>query len=98
MRILDREEDLDQILGESHKTIVMFSAEWCGPCKVIAPEFAKLNSKNINTAKVDVIKFENLFDKHAINSLPTFILFEDRKEIERFPGSAGFESVKKLFK
>jgi len=97
MKILESEEDLGQIISKSHKTIVMFSAEWCGPCKVLTPEFARLNAKDIDTLKVDVMKFENLFDKHTIKSLPTFILFEDGKEKERYPGSAGFESVKRLF-
>lgn len=71
--------------------VVDFFADWCGPCKRIAPAFAKLAEKyqnvgfyKINTDNLDIAKVVEICD---IKSLPTFCLFRGGKYITRMLGS-----------
>jgi len=57
---------------------VDFYAQWCGPCKRIAPDIAKLADKmpHITFCKVDIEAVPKMGEKYSIGSLPTFILFD----------------------
>ncbi len=71
----------EEIKG-SGKTIVLdFFAEWCGPCKMIAPyiEEIALENPDITIAKVDVDKATDLAIEFGIQSIPTIIVFKDGK-------------------
>ena len=58
------------------KVIVDFYANWCGPCKMIAPELEKVES-SVKVVKVDVDEFENLAKEYGVMSIPTLILLEN---------------------
>ena len=57
--------------------VVDFFADWCGPCKSIAPEIKKLAEKyaNVKFIKVNVDELEELSEEYEITSLPTFKFF-----------------------
>lgn len=69
--------------------LVDFYADWCGPCRAIAPVIDELaneiNGKAI-IAKVDVDKAQNVSVKFGVHSIPTLIVFKDGKEVKRFVG------------
>ena len=73
----------------SGKHIIDFWAEFCGPCKRIAPLFNELKKENSNIHfhKVDVESEEEITRKYKVESLPTFVSIMNGKEIERFEGS-----------
>ena len=73
----------------SGKHIIDFSADWCGPCKRIAPLFNELKKENsdIYFHKVDVDQEEEIARKYKVESLPTFIGIVNGKEVERFEGA-----------
>ena len=77
------------------KILVDFYANWCGPCKMIAPQLEKVES-DIKVVKVDVDEFEDLAKEYGVMSIPTLILFNEGKEIKRTIGFIDKEKIEKF--
>jgi len=95
--LLDRpikvaEQDFAQTVeGSEAPVLVDFYADWCGPCRMVAPfvdEIARANVGKLLVAKVDTDQAQNVAMKYGIRSIPTIVVFESGKELER---SVGFE-------
>ena len=95
--LLDRpvrvsEEDFSKTVEASEAPVLVdFYADWCGPCRMVAPfvdEIAQANVGKLLVAKVDTDKAPSVAMRYGIRSIPTLIVFKDGKEIER---SVGFE-------
>ena len=70
-------------------TLVDFFAEWCGPCKTLAPvltEVARELTGQVKFAKLDIEKSDLTAKSHHVTSVPTLILFKDGEEINRLVG------------
>lgn len=77
--------------GAEVPVLVDFYADWCAPCKMVAPfvdEIAQANVGKLLVAKVDTDRAPNISTRFGIRSIPTLIVFRDGKEVER---SVGFE-------
>ena len=77
------------------KILVDFYANWCGPCKMLAPELERVES-NIKVVKVDVDEFEELAREYGVMSIPTLILFDNEKEIKRSIGFMDKDKIQKF--
>ncbi|MEI6142735.1 MAG: thioredoxin, partial [Mariniphaga sp.] len=69
--------------------LVDFWAEWCGPCKMMAPVLNELVSElpeNKTIGKLDVEQFQSVSATYRVRGIPTMILFKDGKEVNRFVG------------
>ena len=86
-------ENFNELIKE--KVLVDFYANWCGPCKMIAPELERVES-NIKVVKVDVDEFENLAKEYGVMSIPTLILFENGKEVKRNIGFIDRDRIQKF--
>lgn len=76
---------------ENHKGFALadFWAEWCGPCRMIAPtldELAREYGTALKVVKVDVQENTEIAGKFGISSIPCLILFKDGQEIDRVVG------------
>jgi thioredoxin 1 len=74
--------------------LVDFWAEWCAPCRMMAPVLndvaAELSGKSY-VGKVNIEQYQSLAQKFKVRSIPTLILFKDGKEINRFVGGKSKE-------
>lgn len=67
-------------------------ADWCGPCKMIAPTFESLATKytkpkRIAFAKIDVEKLRDVASQYGVRAMPTFIIFKNGAAIETIQGA-----------
>lgn len=68
--------------------VIDFSAEWCGPCKLLSPIFEQLADeiKGIKFGKVNVDNESELAQKFGIMSVPTLLFFKNGKNVDRTIG------------
>ena len=88
-----KNENFKELMQE--KILVDFYANWCGPCKMIAPELEKVET-NIKVIKVDVDEFEDLAKEYGVMSIPTLVLFDQGKEVKRTIGFIDKDRIEKF--
>ena len=79
---LGNNDDFKKIVTNEKKILVDFYANWCGPCKMLAPVLEKVES-TIKVIKVDTDEFEDLAREYGVMSIPTLVLLENGKETKR---------------
>ena len=78
-----------EVIKAAGKVLVDFWAPWCGPCKMQTPILEKLAAGgqiNAKILKLNTDENTEIAQKYGIVSIPTLILFENGKEIERYVG------------
>jgi len=88
--------DFDEII-KTGLTLVDFFAEWCGPCKMMAPVVEKLAQEyagRANVAKVDVDYNIEIAMRYGIQGVPTFGIFKDGQMVHRIVGGVGYQPLK----
>ena len=78
-----------EVLDADVPVLVDFWADWCSPCKVLAPildSVAKQYNDKIKVCKLDTDADNELAARYGISSIPTVIVFKDGKEVDKFVG------------
>ena len=69
------------------KTAKYFSATWCGPCKVFKPVMNEIEGEGYHVEFIDIDSLSDLAEKYNIRSVPTVVIEQGGKEINRFVGA-----------
>lgn len=90
IKIVDNNLDI-----KKDKVLVDFSASWCGPCKMLSLVLDKVEEeKLIDIYKIDIDENDKLADEYKIYSVPTLIIFKNKKEVKRTSGYMSFDELK----
>ena len=87
---LNKDNFASEVLKASTPVLVDFWAEWCGPCKAIAPildEIAREYGDRVRIAKINIDHNRQTPLKYGVRGIPTLILFKDGRETDRVSGA-----------
>lgn len=78
----------EEVLKKEGKVLVDFYADWCGPCKMMAPVIDKIAEENstVKVGKVNVDENPEIASKYGIMSIPTIMIFENGNLMKKFIG------------
>jgi thioredoxin 1 len=79
----------EEVINSSTPVLVDFWAEWCGPCKMIAPildEIASEYDGKVKIGKVNIDDQQSLATQHGIRAIPTLLLFKNGEVAEQIVG------------
>ena len=85
-----------EVINSDSPILVDFWAEWCGPCRAVAPVLEEISNQyadKFRVAKVNVDENPELASKYDIRSIPTMILFKDGKKTGNITGSIPKEAI-----
>ena len=88
----------EETAAKDKLSLVDFSAEWCGPCKMLHPVLNSLTkelSDKVNFLTVDIDKDPAAANQFGVRGVPTMVIFHGGKEIDRMVGFRDKASLKK---
>src|SRR5437868_6408047 len=96
----DASFDTDVLKG-SEPILVDFWAEWCGPCKALAPKLEEIAGEMSGKAKIvklDVDANADTASKYGVRGIPTLVLFKAGKEVGRLVGNQPKDAIVNLLR
>ena len=96
--VVNKDNFETEVLNSEKRVLIDFYADWCGPCNRLFPLVNKVASENkdIKVVRIDVDKNEDLMNQYNVRSIPTLVVIEKGKEINRQVGLISEEGILKL--
>lgn len=97
--IVDEKNFEAEVLKSDKLVLIDFYADWCGPCKALAPtleKFAEDNKDKVKVVKVNVDDSPNLSAAFGIRSIPTLVTMKDNQALYGAVGNLPKEALEKL--
>ena len=93
------QEAFDAALSSKQSVLVDFYADWCGPCKMLAPVVEQIAQENPDYAvyKLNVDEAPQIAARYGVMSIPTLILFKSGAEASRLVGVQSKQAILKMF-
>jgi thioredoxin 1 len=92
-------DDWQNIESSTKPVLVDFWAEWCAPCRLLAPTFERLAANygnEISFAKVNVDEFPDVASRYGIHSIPTLLLLREGKVVEELVGARPYQDLARV--
>lgn len=99
MQTANKKESFGEIIKGSTPVLVDFSAEWCGPCRMMKPILQQLHQRmgeKIRIIKIDIDKSPAAAQTYNVQSVPTLIIFQNGKMLWRQSGVVQATQLEKI--
>ncbi|NLA96436.1 MAG: thioredoxin [Clostridiaceae bacterium] len=99
MEILKQDNFEEKVLKSDLPVLIDFWAEWCGPCRMVAPvieELAKNYAGKAVIGKVNVDEERSLAQKYRVFSIPTLFVFKDGEVVDQLVGARPYDDIAKV--
>lgn len=90
MAVTQEFSSFDELVNGAEKPILVdFYADWCGPCQMMSKILVQVGAEmkgEVQVVKIDTEKYPQIASKHSIHALPTLVLFNGGKAVDRIEG------------
>ncbi len=99
--VLNGENFEEEVLKYDGVVLVDFYADWCGPCKMMAPIIDAISedaSLNVKVGKVNIDEFQEIAEQFEIMSIPTMLIFNNGEIVKSFVGVTEKSAIEEAIK
>ena len=94
-------ENFENEVIKSHKPVLVdFNADWCGPCKMLAPVLEEIagSRDDVKIVSINVDDEDILAENYGVSSIPCLVVIRDGKEVKRSIGFRGKDAVLEMLR
>jgi len=95
-----RENFENEVIKSDKPVLVDFNADWCGPCKMLAPVLEEIagSRDDVKIVSINVDDEDILAENYGVSSIPCLVVVKDGKEVKRSVGFRGKDAVLEMLR